>query len=71
MESLSSLYQDHLATLQQRTREILQRPRLDGLLIHAGEPIGRFLNDHDYPFKVNPQFKAWLPVTRVPHCWVR
>lgn len=70
MESLSSLYQDHLATLQQRTREILQRQRLEGLLIHAGEPIGRFLDDHDYPFKVNPQFKAWLPVTRVPHCWL-
>lgn len=70
MESLSSLYQDHLATLQQRTQEILQRQRLEGLLIHAGEPIGRFLDDHDYPFKVNPQFKAWLPVTRVPHCWL-
>lgn len=70
MESLSSLYQDHLATLQQRTREILQRQRLEGLLIHAGEPIGRFLDDHDYSFKVNPQFKAWLPVTRVPHCWL-
>ncbi|WP_074012319.1 Xaa-Pro dipeptidase [Candidatus Sodalis sp. SoCistrobi] len=70
MESLSSLYQDHLATLQQRTREILQRQRLEGLLIHAGEPICRFLDDHDYPFKVNPQFKAWLPVTRVPHCWL-
>ncbi|MBT9432172.1 Xaa-Pro dipeptidase [Candidatus Sodalis endolongispinus] len=70
MESLSSLYQDHLATLQQRTREILQRQRLEGLLIHAGEPIGRFLDDHDYPFKVNPQFKAWLPVTGVQHCWL-
>lgn len=70
MESLSSLYQDHLATLQQLTREILQRQQLDGLLIHAGEPIGRFLDDHDYPFKVNPHFKAWLPVTRVPHCWL-
>ncbi|BAE73393.1 Xaa-Pro dipeptidase [Sodalis glossinidius str. 'morsitans'] len=70
MESLSSLYRDHIATLQQRTREILQRQQLEGLLIHAGEPISRFLDDHDYPFKVNPQFKAWFPVTRVPHCWL-
>ena len=21
-------------------------------------------------FKVNPQFKAWVPVTQVPNCWL-
>jgi|SRR5476649_774214 len=70
MDSFSTLYQDHLATLQQRTREILARHNLDALLIHSGEPITAFLDDCDYPFKVNPQFKAWLPVTNVPHCWL-
>ncbi|WP_213991447.1 Xaa-Pro dipeptidase [Sodalis sp. dw_96] len=70
MESFSTLYQDHLATLQKRTREILARQNLDALLIHSGEPITAFLDDHDYPFKVNPQFKAWLPVTNVAHCWL-
>ena len=29
-----------------------------------------FLDDRDYPFKVNPQFKAWVPVTQVPNCWL-
>lgn len=70
MDSFSTLYQDHLATLQKRTREVLARNNLDALLIHSGEPITAFLDDHDYPFKVNPQFKAWLPVTVVPHCWL-
>ncbi|NDL64522.1 Xaa-Pro dipeptidase [Acerihabitans arboris] len=70
MESFSILYQDHLATLQKRAREVLARHNLDALLIHSGEPITAFLDDHDYPFKVNPQFKAWLPVTGVPHCWL-
>ncbi|QCR37491.1 Xaa-Pro dipeptidase [Nissabacter sp. SGAir0207] len=70
METLSSLYKDHIATLQQRTREALTRHQLDGLLIHSGEPLTVFLDDHDYPFKVNPQFKAWVPVTQVPHCWL-
>lgn len=70
METLSSLYKDHIATLQQRTREALARHQLDGLLIHSGEPLTVFLDDHDYPFKVNPQFKAWVPVTQVPHCWL-
>ena len=32
--------------------------------------MNTFLDDHAYPFKVNPQFKAWVPVTQVPNCWL-
>ncbi|AKH90358.1 Xaa-Pro dipeptidase [Edwardsiella tarda] len=70
MDTLASLYTKHLALLQQRARTILERHNLDGLLIHSGEPLGRFLDDQDYPFKVNPHFKAWVPVTQVPHSWL-
>ncbi|MCP0833626.1 hypothetical protein KU710_24310, partial [Salmonella enterica subsp. enterica serovar Give] len=37
---------------------------------HSGELFNVFLDDHPYPFKVNPQFKAWVPVTQVPNCWL-
>ncbi|PWC19810.1 Xaa-Pro dipeptidase [Brenneria roseae subsp. roseae] len=70
MEKLASLYHHHLATLQQRTQAVLERHQLDALLIHSGELLTVFLDDHDYPFKVNPQFKAWVPVTQVPNCWL-
>lgn len=70
MESLATLYSSHIATLQERTRQVLARSNLDALLIHAGELLNVFLDDHSYPFKVNPQFKAWLPVTQVPNCWL-
>lgn len=70
METLASLYHEHLATLQQRTRDVLARHQLDALLIHSGELQSLFLDDRDYPFKVNPQFKAWVPVTEVPNCWL-
>ncbi len=63
MESLASLYKNHIATLQERTRDALARFKLDALLIHSGELFNVFLDDHPYPFKVNPQFKAWVPVT--------
>ena len=43
---------------------------MDALLIHSGELVNVFLDDHPYPFKVNPQFKAWVPVTQVPNCWL-
>lgn len=70
METLSALYHEHIATLQQRTREVLSRHQLDGLLIHSGELQRVFLDDHHYPFKVNAHFKAWVPVTTVPNCWL-
>ncbi|QOI57282.1 Xaa-Pro dipeptidase [Rouxiella badensis] len=70
MESLSTLYKEHIAVLQARTLEILHRNQLDALLIHSGELQISFLDDYSYPFKVNPQFKAWVPVTQVPNCWL-
>ncbi|SLM61392.1 MULTISPECIES: Xaa-Pro dipeptidase [Dickeya] len=70
METLTSLYHQHVATLQQRTQAVLARHNLDALLIHSGELMMAFLDDHAYPFTVNPQFKAWLPVTQVPNCWL-
>lgn len=70
METLAVLYGEHLSTLQQRTLEVLQRNQLDALLIHSGELQHTFLDDLDYPFKVNPQFKAWVPITKVPSCWL-
>lgn len=70
MDSLAEQYKAHLATLQERTRNALARFNLDALLIHSGELFNVFLDDHPYPFKVNPQFKAWVPVTQVPNCWL-
>ncbi len=70
MDSLKTLYHAHISTLQQRAQQVLARFKLDAMLIHSGELLTVFLDDHDYPFKVNPQFKAWVPVTQVPNCWL-
>ena len=70
MDKLAVLYAEHIATLQQRTRTITEREGLEGLVIHSGQAKRQFLDDMYYPFKVNPQFKAWLPVIDNPHCWI-
>ena len=70
MDTLVTLYKEHIATLQQRAQQVLARFKLDGMLIHSGELLTVFLDDHDYPFKVNPHFKAWVPVTQLPNCWL-
>lgn len=63
-------YAAHIQTLQSRTQEALIREDIDGLVIHSGQGKRHFLDDTDYPFKVNPHFKAWLPVIDNPNCWL-
>ena len=42
--------------------------------MHLVVPSGRLhyqvFDDRDYPYAVNPQFKAWLPLTREPGSWL-
>ncbi|MBU2977512.1 Xaa-Pro dipeptidase [Alteromonas sp. C1M14] len=70
MTIITDSYASHVATMQTRTKEALQREGLDGFVIHAGQSKRLFLDDNDYPFKVNPHFKAWLPVIDNPNCWL-
>ena len=72
MPSLSShrLYPAHLATIKAQADAALQKAGFDHLLIASGIEKMRFLDDMPYPFKVNPHFKQWLPLTRHPHCWI-
>jgi Xaa-Pro dipeptidase len=65
---LDQLYFDHLRTVAQRTDRSLAATGFDALVIHAGTPPVQFLDDQDYPYKVNPHFKAWVPVVDNPHC---
>jgi Xaa-Pro dipeptidase len=66
--SLDQLYKPHLQTLMHRTEQSLAASGFDALVIHAGRPPMQFLDDQDYPYKVNPHFKAWVPIVNNPRC---
>ncbi len=70
MDQLANHFHAHVTELNQRVAEIIARENLSGLVIHSGQPHRQFLDDMDYPFKVNPHFKAWLPILDNPHCWL-
>ena len=67
-DSLDRLYFEHLPVIMQRTDKSLAATGYDALVIEAGNPPTLFLDDQDYPFKVNPQFKAWVPIVDNPRC---
>jgi Xaa-Pro dipeptidase len=60
--SLDQLYLEHLQTQARRADAALSASGFDALVIYAGPAPVLFLDDQDYPFKVNPHFKAWVPV---------
>lgn len=61
-----SLYSDHIATVQARFDAALSATGFDSALVYAGQPRVAFLDDNPAPYKVNPLFKYWVPVTQSP-----
>jgi len=69
-DTLAALYPQHLAETMARADRALERGGFDHLLIAAGVETYAFLDDNHYPFRCNPHFKAWVPLTANPHCWI-
>lgn len=65
-----SLYARHLDTVRARADAALARGGFDHLVVPSGRLHYQVFDDRDYPFVTNPQFKAWLPLTRTPGSWI-
>jgi Xaa-Pro dipeptidase len=63
---IAELYADHVAEMMRRHDRALERAGADGIVIAAGEPRYAFQDDRPYPYIVNPDFNAWLPLTDAP-----
>jgi Xaa-Pro dipeptidase len=68
--NLPALYRQHLDTLCQRADAALARGGFDHLVVPSGTLHYQAFDDRDYPYAVNPQFKAWVPLTRNPGSWL-
>ena len=68
---LASEYGAHLAILDQRLDDALRATGFDGAVIFAGDERTVFRDDQTYPFRVEPYFKAWLPLTQAPGSFLR
>ncbi|WP_093321917.1 Xaa-Pro dipeptidase [Thorsellia anophelis] len=63
-------FEAHIKILQENVAVLLSKSKFDALLIHSGELIYSFMDDQSYPFRVNPLFNHWVPITDVPNCWL-
>jgi Xaa-Pro dipeptidase len=70
LDQPEELYGQHLDVLRQRTDAALESAKFDTLAIYSGTAPRRFLDDSFYPYKTNPHFQAWVPLTDASDSWV-
>lgn len=68
---IESEYGPHLAIMDHRLGEALHAAELDGAVVFAGDEKTIFRDDQAYPFKAEPYFKAWVPLTQAAGSFLR
>jgi Xaa-Pro dipeptidase len=68
--ALGALYGAHLEEIKERHDRALERAGASHVVIYSGNPKRMFLDDNDYPFKANPHFVHWAPLTALPSSYI-
>ncbi|HEX8171448.1 MAG TPA: Xaa-Pro dipeptidase [Thermoanaerobaculia bacterium] len=69
-DALATIYTAHVTIQKLRYDRALGESKFDHAAVFSGALHYQFADDMAYPFKVNPHFKAWAPVTDNPNCFV-
>jgi Xaa-Pro dipeptidase len=69
-DALATIYTAHVTINKLRHDVALAEAKFDHAVVFSGALHYQFLDDMAYPFKVNPHFKMWAPVTDNPNCFV-
>ena len=69
-DTIDNLYPQHLNQLHQQYSLLMEQQGYETLLIAAGTEQPAFRDDVTYPFRANPYFKNWVPLTQAPGCFL-
>jgi Xaa-Pro dipeptidase len=67
---LGELYPAHIAAVCRRHDHALERAGASHAIIFSGAPKYAFLDDNTYPFRANPHFIGWVPLTGLPLSYI-
>ena len=68
--SLGALYGAHIETVMTRHDHALEQAGASHAVVFSGNPRISFLDDYQTPFKPNPHFVAWAPLTHLPFSYI-
>ena len=69
-DALATIYTAHVTIQKLRYDRALSENEFDHAAVFSGALHYQFVDDMSYPYKVNPQFKSWVPVVDNPNCFV-
>ena len=67
---LGALYRAHVETMMARHDDALEKSGAAHAVIFSGSLRYAFLDDRDYPFRPNPHFVSWVPLTGLPLSYI-
>lgn len=67
---LGALYPAHIEEIRARHDHALDSSGASHAVIFSGCPKTVFLDDNPYPFKANPHFLSWAPLTALPLSYI-
>ena len=68
--ALAELYPRHIETMCRRHDHALEQAGASHAVIFSGAPKYAFLDDNTYPFRANPHFVSWVPLTALPLSYI-
>ncbi len=68
--ALEDLFSKHIVTLAARHDHALEQAHANHAVIYSGNPKDAFLDDYQLPFKPNPHFLGWAPLTQLPFSYL-
>jgi len=68
--ALGALYAEHIEIVAARHDHALEQAGASHAVIYSGNPKIAFLDDYQMPFKANPHFASWAPLTRLPFSYI-
>jgi len=68
--ALGELYAEHVDIIASRHDHALEQAGASHAVVFSGNPRIAFLDDYQMPYKANPHFVNWAPLTRLPFSYI-
>lgn len=68
--ALGALYREHIEIVSARHDHALEQAGASHAIIYSGNPKVAFQDDYHMPFKPNPHFVSWAPLTQLPFSYI-
>ncbi len=68
--TLGPLFAEHIEIVASRHDHALEEAGAGHAVIYSGSPKTAFLDDYQIPFRPNPHFVSWAPLTQLPLSYI-